>query len=229
MGKAVGRHATLGQAVVADCGSSGDPFVDITLVKLVLVLGVMAPDAGIAIRLQFHSHRQRIRIAAAALLLGLRDLTIHAKQVLDVVPDLVCDHIGLGEVARRTETLIQFAEETAMIVTQVTIRVVQLAQDFMSVGAQIIGMAKAILTLDIDGFKAAWKQGNTEVAAYAMAATDAIEEANRRASDRVAKMWSESHSAGTPGAAKPGGTRSWVAPPKPETGGNEPGRCARVD
>ena len=70
----------------------------------------MAPHAGEAVGLQFHQHRELIGLARRPLLQGA-DLPLDAQQVLHVVPDLVRDDVGLGEVAGRAEAPIQLVEE----------------------------------------------------------------------------------------------------------------------
>ena len=78
---------------------------------LARAVGVVRPDAGQAIGLQLEPHRQRVglllRRRAAARLHLLGD----AEQVLHVMPDLVRDHVGLREIARRLEALAQLAVE----------------------------------------------------------------------------------------------------------------------
>ena len=71
----------------------------------------LGPDAGITIGLQLHLHLQRIalRLADAALLLV--HLAQRAFQILDMMPYLMRDHIGLRKIARRAEAVAQFGEE----------------------------------------------------------------------------------------------------------------------
>ena len=66
-------------------------------------VGVVRPDAGKAIGLQFDAHLQAVRPrallpAACCALLHFRQ---DAEQVLHVMADLVRDHVGLGELAAR--------------------------------------------------------------------------------------------------------------------------------
>ena len=60
--------------------------------------GVMAPDAGQAIRHQLDAHGERIGLAARNLPLALLDLRQDAELVLDVMADLVSDDIGISEI-----------------------------------------------------------------------------------------------------------------------------------
>jgi len=70
----------------------------------------MAPDAGIAVGLQLHANRQLVG-EVGTLLLCPADLRSEPQHVLHVMADLVGDHIGLGEVAGRTEAALQLLEE----------------------------------------------------------------------------------------------------------------------
>src|SRR4029453_9190234 len=72
--------------------------------------GVTAPNAREAIGLQFERDRERILLIGPR---GLRapHLCVGAQQRLHVMPELVCDHVGTREVARRTEALLELAEE----------------------------------------------------------------------------------------------------------------------
>ena len=60
---------------------------------------VFAPDAGETVRLQFETHRQRIALGLADAAALRLDLARDAEQVLHMVADLVCDHVGLREFA----------------------------------------------------------------------------------------------------------------------------------
>jgi hypothetical protein len=72
----------------------------------------VGPHTGEAVRLELQAHRQPIRLGLrAGRLLALADLVADAHQVLHVVPDLVRDHVRLGEVAGRAEPIAQLAEE----------------------------------------------------------------------------------------------------------------------
>ena len=72
----------------------------------------MAPDAGVAVGLQFHPHRQFVGLRCDARDRACCDAPGRdAEQRLDVMTDLVRDHVGLREVARRAEALVELAEE----------------------------------------------------------------------------------------------------------------------
>ena len=68
---------------------------------------MVGPHAGEAVGLQFHAHRQRIRLGLGDALALAVDLAGDAQQVLHVVADLVGDHVGLGEFAADVEARLQ--------------------------------------------------------------------------------------------------------------------------
>src|SRR5262245_40475153 len=72
----------------------------LALTAQILIL-VARPDAGEAIGLQLDLHLDAVRLRAAAAGGALRLLRLgqDAEQVLHVVADLVCDHVGLRELA----------------------------------------------------------------------------------------------------------------------------------
>ncbi len=115
MREGVRRHVAAGlllQPVIADGGRGGERFVDVALLEdVTAAIGVIRPDAGIAVRLQLDSHRQRVGIGFARLLAQLLHLFGRAHEVLHVVTDLVRDDVRLREVARRVEALAQLAIE----------------------------------------------------------------------------------------------------------------------
>ena len=59
------------------------------------------------------------------LLLEAADLALDAEQVLDVVPDLVRDHVRLGEVAWRAKAAIELIEELEIEVDLAVTRAVE--------------------------------------------------------------------------------------------------------
>jgi hypothetical protein len=63
----------------------------------------MGPHPGIAIGLELERHRKAVRIRATRSLLRLPYSPRGTDQVLDVVGDLVANHVGGGEVTRPTE------------------------------------------------------------------------------------------------------------------------------
>ena len=63
------------------------------------------PDAGEAVGLQLEPHRELVRARPGPPAARRSTSSIDAEQVLDVVADLVRDHVGLREVAGRAEAL----------------------------------------------------------------------------------------------------------------------------
>src|SRR4051812_17174687 len=96
------------QAVVADRGRRGDRALDVTGLEQALPPGVVAPHAGEAVGLELGAHRDVV--AAVATAEQLRPL-LDAQQLLQVVPHLVGEHVGLREVTRRAEPLLELAVE----------------------------------------------------------------------------------------------------------------------
>src|SRR5690606_40225065 len=70
-----------------------------------------SPNAREAVRLQFHAHRELVGLSLGGALARLLHLVGDAEQVLDVVSDLVRDNVGLGEVPRRAEALVELRSE----------------------------------------------------------------------------------------------------------------------
>src|SRR5687767_4795728 len=104
MGKGVRHHASLRlplHGVVADGGGGLQRGVDIAgLKEAVFLFGTVGPDAGKTIGLQFDAHLNAIgaRPPSCRLLRAL-GLFQDAEFVLNVMADLVRDHIGLGKFA----------------------------------------------------------------------------------------------------------------------------------
>ncbi len=115
MGEAVGDHpagALALDAVIADGAGRVESFLEVTCLEHVaLALGVIAPDPGQTIRLQLEPHRELVGLGLADPPLHGLDLGVDAQQVLDVVADLVGDHVGLGEIAGRAEALFELVVE----------------------------------------------------------------------------------------------------------------------
>lgn len=74
-------------------------------------LGLMRPDSGQAVGLQFDTHRNRVRIGLTGTLARRIRLPEDAQFVLNVMGDLVRDDIGRGKVAARTKLTRQRDEE----------------------------------------------------------------------------------------------------------------------
>jgi hypothetical protein len=111
--EAVGRHASLRQAIVADRRRGADALVDVAGVEQILLVGSDVPHAGEAIRRELELHRERIRAGSApAALLRLLHLPIDAEQILDVMTDFVRDDVSLREITGRAESPIELTERT---------------------------------------------------------------------------------------------------------------------
>ena len=94
------------ELVIADGCCRSEPFFKIArLDQVPLTLGVVAPDAGETIGLQFHSHRQGIPLSFRGLVLEARHLLCNAHQVLHVMAHLMGDHIGLCKFTWRAQPL----------------------------------------------------------------------------------------------------------------------------
>src|SRR5262245_8967575 len=129
---AVGHHAAgrlALQAIVSNRGGGSQRLVGVARLELdaagpkasLLRCGV-APDAGVAVRLQLEGDRRAVRA---------RSRPLHAfggpQQVLHVMTDLVRDDIRLREVAGRAEALRQLAEESEIEVDLPIARAVERA------------------------------------------------------------------------------------------------------
>src|SRR3954463_5774720 len=71
----------------------------------------MSPHAGIAVRLQFQSDRQRVRRGWIGPL-GLAHLRFRPRQRLDVVSEFVREYIRLRKISGGAEAALQLVEET---------------------------------------------------------------------------------------------------------------------
>src|SRR5262245_25189494 len=103
-GDAAGRH--LLQAVVADRCGGPQAFVCVTGIELdfagrcpSLLRGFVAPHPGEAVGLQFESDRCAL---GARTWIGPYAIAV-PEQVLHVMTELVRDHVGLREIAGRSE------------------------------------------------------------------------------------------------------------------------------
>src|SRR6266545_1226700 len=103
-------------AVVADRRGGGERLFDIprieddALARIPPLGRFVAPASGEAVRLQLHPYGESIRFPRV-LLLELAHLLVDPGQVLDVVPELVREHVGLREVAGRSEALLELLIE----------------------------------------------------------------------------------------------------------------------
>src|SRR5829696_2574973 len=117
MGEAVRHDPALRlalQAVVADRRGGGQRLLDVAVVDHLAAtggVGAVGPDAGKAVGLQLDPHRQGIGVALAHALLHLLGLGADAQKVLDVMADLMGDHVGLRELAGHAKAALQVVEE----------------------------------------------------------------------------------------------------------------------
>ena len=104
VGERVGHDPALALAldsVVADGRGGIEPLLDVALLEdLAGPVCVVCPDAGQAVRLELHAHRQLVGLDPAGAAPRVVDLLADAEQGLDVVAHLVGDDVGLGEVTR---------------------------------------------------------------------------------------------------------------------------------
>ena len=73
-----------------------------------IVATVIGPDSGEVVSLQFESHGVLIVIGATP---HRADFARSSEKILNVVTDLMSDHVGLGEIARSAERSRQFIVE----------------------------------------------------------------------------------------------------------------------
>jgi len=94
--------------VVADGAGGRQAFLDIALLQdLPRPVGIVRPDAGEAVGLEFHANLDGVGLLAAGALLKIPHLTRGTEQRLYVVTDLVGGDIGLGEITGRVKAVCQ--------------------------------------------------------------------------------------------------------------------------
>src|SRR5262245_39312494 len=114
------------EPVVADGGGRVQGFFEIPrLEDLLARLSVMRPDAGEEIGLQLEPHGQTIELFPGHPATHGLDLVADPQQVLDVMPDLVGDDVGLGEVSRSPKATAEFVEEIQVEVDLAIARTVE--------------------------------------------------------------------------------------------------------
>ena len=134
MGEGVGHDVAarlLLQAVVADRRRGLQGCFDVArLDRLPALVGMIGPDAGETVRLQFDPHLDAVglRLAAGRALRVLR-LRQDAEQVLHVMPDLVRNHISFGELAglaaATTEAFAHVTEERGIEINAPVVRTIE--------------------------------------------------------------------------------------------------------
>ncbi len=98
------------QAVVTDSGGRAQRRVDIAAGDCRVILGGVSPDACKTVGLQFEPDREWVLLVGIGLLKS-PNLRFDAKDLLNVVTNLVSNDVGLCELARSSEALTQFVEE----------------------------------------------------------------------------------------------------------------------
>lgn len=109
--EAVGDHTPAAlplQGVVADGVGGFEGFVDVAGLELPPFLGVVGPDASVAVGLELEAHAHR---GGAFVVAALMHLAAGAIEALQVVADLVGDDVGGGEVAGGAKAAGQLVEE----------------------------------------------------------------------------------------------------------------------
>jgi hypothetical protein len=100
-------------AVVADGRCGIERFLDIARFQpAVALLGMVGPDAGIAVGLKFLSYEQAaVALQIAAAPPHIADASGRVRQRLDVVADFVGDDVGFGEITASAEPGFHLPEE----------------------------------------------------------------------------------------------------------------------
>jgi len=100
------------QGVVADGRGGVERAFDVALLDDVTrLIGVVSPDAGKTVGLQFQAHRQGVGLLFGHGAARLVDFPGNAEEVLHVMADFMGDHVGLRKIAGDVEALLhQFVE-----------------------------------------------------------------------------------------------------------------------
>ena len=93
--------------IVADGRCRAERFLHIASVEQTALGGGLRPDPREAIGLKLQPHGQFV-LSRWVLPLDLTDLALHAQKVLDMMADLMRQHVGLREIARRSEAAAEF-------------------------------------------------------------------------------------------------------------------------
>lgn len=106
MGKAVGNDIALSlflQAVVADGFGGQHRFLNVFGFEDIVIDGVVSPNTGETVGLQFEFNRKGIGLFFADLLLHFVDFRQNAEQVLNVMADFMGNNVGKRGIAGRFE------------------------------------------------------------------------------------------------------------------------------
>ena len=111
LGHRVALRLTL-EAIITDGCGRPESLLDVAgLQELALLVGVVGPHAGEAVGLKLQAHGEAVCGGLVDLTLLAGDLLVDAEHGLNVVSDLMGEHIGLGEVARGPEAIGQLPVE----------------------------------------------------------------------------------------------------------------------
>src|SRR5688572_12480610 len=100
------------ESVIADRRCSPQSLLEVPgFNEIAVTLGMMSPYPGETVGLQLHPNGEGVSLSAGCLMLKAIHPFGDAEKILDVMPDLVGDDIGLREVTRRAEPASQFVEE----------------------------------------------------------------------------------------------------------------------
>ncbi len=106
MRKAI-RHYTpltlLLQAVIANGLGGVQRLFQVTGFQNALLLHIMAPDTGKAVRLKLHTHGQTVHLRLRRTLLHLTHLRLDTQQLLYMVADFMRNDIALRKIAARAK------------------------------------------------------------------------------------------------------------------------------
>lgn len=115
MGEGLGRDITtlaFLQPVVADLAGRVQRLLYVARFdQIFAAVRMVGPDAGKAVGLQFHPYGELVVFRLGQALALTLHLIADAQKVLHVVPDLVGHDVGLGEIARCVQLLLQIVVE----------------------------------------------------------------------------------------------------------------------
>jgi hypothetical protein len=98
--------------VITYCRRGVQPFFDVAcLEQMAGLIRMVTPDAGQAVSLELEPDTQFVGFRFTHLLLPGGYLVRDTEQILDMVAYFVSDHVSLGKIARRPETLVKLTKE----------------------------------------------------------------------------------------------------------------------
>ena len=111
MRKRIGHHLTaqsILESVIANRTGGANCFFDVTRFYDVFdPVGVAGPNTSEKICLQLESDREPIVLAWSHAAARRLHTICNAEQILNMMPNFMCDHIGLREIASRTKAFVQ--------------------------------------------------------------------------------------------------------------------------